>query len=75
MSNHSPLIGRLRANIELLRELNPEGGWQHSPLLQAYLRDHYCLQLSQADELDIYLGTELEQATANQKYKQLPLFQ
>lgn len=75
VTDYSPLIGRLRANIEILNELNPDGTWKHSPLLQAYLRDHYCLTLSQADELDIYLGIQLESETANQRYKQLNVFQ
>lgn len=75
MINHSDRIARLSVYIQVLRELTPDGPWQHNPLLLAYLRNHYGLSLSQADELEIYLAGELTQAEAQFKYKQIELFE
>lgn len=72
--DHSSLIARLQVNVELLKEWEPQGEWQHNPLLLAYQRDHYCLSLSQAEQLDIYLGMQVELSQANQRYKQLGMF-
>lgn len=74
IEDHSPLIARLSVNIELLREWNPDGQWQHNPLLLAYLRDHYCLTLSQANALDLYLHSQVQECEINRKYKQVELF-
>lgn len=75
MSDHSVLLGRLRANIEILQELHPDGPWQHSPLLLAYLRDRYCLKLSQAIELDMLLQAAVQECEVSQRYKQLNLLE
>ena len=71
--DHSVLIARLSVNIEILQEWHPDGEWRHYPLLLAYQRDHYCLSLSQAEQLDMYLSTQVQSETANQRYKQLTI--
>ena len=71
MTDHSALIARLSVNIELLREWNPDGSWQHDPVLLAYLRDRYSLKVSQAIELDLYLSAAVQECEVNQRYKQL----
>lgn len=71
MTDHSSLIARLHVNIQLLQEWNPDGPWQHNPLLLAYLRDRYCLKLSQAEELDMFLQSEVHNCEVNHRYKQL----
>lgn len=73
--NHSDRIARLSVLIQVLQELDPDGAWQHAPLLLAYLRDHYCLHLSQAEQLEIYLAEQLEHAEANFSYQQIELFE
>ena len=75
MTDHSPLIARLHVNIQVLQEWTPDGEWQHNPLLLAYLRDRYCLSMKQAEQLDLYLASQVEEATANHRYKQLDFFQ
>lgn len=74
IQDHSQLIARLSINIELLQEWNPEGQWQHNPLLLAYLRNHYSLLLTQATELDLYLIQQVRDCEVNHKYKQQTLF-
>lgn len=74
MTDHSSRIARLSVYIQVLQELDKDGKWQHSPLLRAYLRDHYCLSLKQADELEIFLAGEVDHVEANFKHKQIELF-
>jgi hypothetical protein len=59
--------------MQILDEWIPDGTWKHSPLLRAYLADHYCLQMRQVEELDIYLSQQVESEAANQRYKQLSI--
>ncbi len=70
MIDHSEMIARLHVNIQILQEWNPEGEWQHNPLLLAYLRDRYSLKLSQAEALDLYLLSQVQDCEVNHKYKQ-----
>lgn len=75
MSDHSSLLARLSANIEILRELDPLGKWQHSPILLAYLREPYSLKLSQANELDMLLTEAVKECEISKKYLQLSLLE
>jgi hypothetical protein len=75
MTDHSDFIALLAVRIQILQELDPEGPWQHNPYLLAYLRNRYSLSLSQAQELEIFLGKEVEAAAASKKYKQLDLLE
>jgi hypothetical protein len=72
-ADYSPLIARLSVHIELLRDWDPDGQWQHNPLLLAYLRNPYSLKLSQASDLDLYLSLQVQECEVNQRYKQLEI--
>lgn len=75
MTNHSNTIARLSVLLQVVRELDPDGAWQHEPLVLAYLRNHYSLTVKQVGELEIYLSQQLEHAEAAFKYKQITIFE
>lgn len=81
MSNfedRSDTIARLRVYFESLSELEPDGMWQHEPLIWKWKRSPYHLRMSEIRKLENYLHTEIKRihaAAAAKHYEQLNLLE
>ncbi len=76
MTDHSSAIAGLRAYLEVVSDLEPEGEWQHNPLVQKYQRSHYSLTHGEVKDLQSFLLKELQrihEETVARKYHQLDL--
>jgi len=74
MSNLIDLLARIRANFEILEELDPDGDWRHHRLVCTYRQGRYQLNDDQLTDLDLLLTESVQNVKIAKRYDQLQIF-